>query len=110
VSTHDRQSLTQRSTPTRLLPEIDGGSYQPHRIFIIRRGGIELAGTNGQDNRPHSGVRLWKAERVHTSGRRARSAMERRARNAYHREGAALAAAFAKAERMDAERREGGRR
>ena len=35
---------------------------------------------------------------------------ERDARTAYHREAATLAAAFAEAERMDAERREGGRR
>ncbi len=71
-------------TSTRILPPIDSGG-RPKQIIVIRRGGIEVGGTNGQDQRPHGGIRLQRAERVHQTGRRARrgAATEARKRRSY---------------------------
>jgi hypothetical protein len=72
--------MTIPTTPARVLPPIDGGSLDPKRIFVIRRGGIELGGSFGQDQRPHGGVRLQRAEQVHQTGRRARRGQANEAR------------------------------
>jgi hypothetical protein len=101
-----------RPPTARILPPIDVGATPrpPGRnleVFDTRSGRVLTALDLNTLTRPRNG----RVVRPGNNGiRGARRAMERRARNAYHREGMALAAAFAKAERVDAERREGERR